>query len=297
MDGKSCIITGANSGIGKETARGLAKLGAHVIMVCRDHDKGEEARQDLIAEADGEDGGNPNPQIDLLIADLSSQSSIRNLATDIRSEYETIDVLINNAGLIMGNHTLTEDGIEWTFAVNHLAPFLLTNLIIEPLLKAHSARIVTVSSGAHHMGKIDFDDLQARKGFRGFRVYSNSKLANVLFTKGLSRMLQGTGITANCLHPGVVRTNFGRSASPLFHMMFVLGNPFMISPKRGAATSVYLASSPDVEGVSGEYFRRKKIARSSQITHDATAAKRLWEMSSELTKLKPDERLESKVET
>lgn len=336
MAGKTCVITGANSGIGLETARALALIGARIVMVCRDQSKGEAAREDILrtlsqngspfppAPADHlttnstteitEDTETPfdtttspsvssmisvvenSPAIDLVIADLSSQRSIRNAASEIKLKYDTIDVLVNNAGLIKGHRILTEDGIEWTMAVNHFAPFLLTHLLLEPLIKSSAGRVVTVSSGAHKMGKIDLDGLTCPNHYLEFKIYANSKLANILFTKELARRLSETSVTANCLHPGVVRTNFGKSGTALFHAMFLLVWPFMISPEKGARTSVYLASSPEMKGVSGEYFNRRKKARTTKRAQDMAMAKRLWELSEKTVGLGEAEQLDSVLE-
>jgi len=286
MKGKICLVTGASSGIGKETALGLADKGAHVVLLCRDRGRGEHAIQVIKRRSTLE-----SPTLDLMIADLASHRSVREFAQKFKERYDCLDVLVNNAGLVMGKRTLTEDGIEWTFAVNHLAPFLLTHLLIETMKTSGHSRIVTVSSAAHHFGKIDFEDLQCEKGFYGFREYCSSKLANVLFTYELSRRLKGTGITANCLHPGLVRTNFGKSGSFSVRILVNLGKPFMINAKKGAATSIYLASSADVEGSSGKYFRNSRIARSSRISQDENIARELWERSTELTKISSHEEI------
>ena len=320
MNGKTCVITGANSGIGKETAKALLGMGARVVMVCRDRERGEKARTGILKDAHDWEGesraldqtnfvqarkvgsrvgtevnGKIEDLLDLFFCDLSSQSSIRNLALELKVCYDSIDVLVNNAGLIMGRRTMTEDGLEWTLAVNHLAPFLLTHLLMEPLLKAPSARIITVSSEAHKLGRIKFDDLQSTRHYFDFKVYAHSKLANIFFTRELARKLSETHITANCLHPGVVRTRFGRSGSLLFRIGFSIVWPFMINTEKGARTSVYLASSPEISKVSGKYFKRMRQTKVSRAARNDDTAKRLWDVSSELVGLKDEELLESKI--
>ena len=241
MQGKVCMITGANSGIGKTTAKGLARLGATVVLVCRNKEKGNKALEEIKSETG-------NDKIDLLIADLSSQKSIRDLASNFKTKYAKLDVLINNAGVYRNKRTLTEDGIETTFAVNHLAPFLLSNLLLDELKASPSSRIIIVASGLERQGKINFDDLQCENGYSGFGAYNQSKLANVLFTYELARRLEGTGITVNCLQPGFVRTNLIRER----RLVTFLLKPLQITPEKGAETSIYLASSAEVEGVSGK---------------------------------------------
>ena len=277
MKNKICLITGANAGIGKTTALGLAKLGARIVMVSRDKERGERALKEIVSES-----GNEN--IDLLTADLASFKSIRKLAEEIRSRYDKLDVLINNAGTFVSELKYTEDKIEMQWGVNHLAPFLLTHLLMDTLKKAGSARIVNVSSRVHFRGAIHFDDLNLTSRYDGLKAYSQSKLANVLFTSELAERLQGTGVTANCLHPGGVRTHFvDKNASGIYKIGWILLKPFMISPSKGAETSVYLASSEEVEGVTGKYFDKCRPKRSSHISYDKAVAKRLWEVSEELT--------------
>ena len=278
MTGKTVLITGATSGIGKATAMGLANMGARVVMVGRDRGRGEAAVADI-----KENSGNAS--VDLMLADVSSQKEIRRLADEFGEAYPRLDVLINNAGVFRSERITTADGIEATFAVNHLAYFLLTNLLLERLKASAPSRIVNVASADHSNGAIDFDDLQAEKGYTGAKAYSQSKLANVLFTYELARRLQGTGVTANCLHPGVVGTNLGSGVSGAFGFVVRALRPLMKSPEKGAETSIYLASSPEVEGVSGGYFVKKAEARSSKASHDERLATRLWEASAELTNL------------
>jgi retinol dehydrogenase-14 len=278
MCGKVCLITGAISGIGKATAVGLATMGASVVMVGRDRGRGEAAMAEI-----KEDSGNAS--VDLMLADLSSQEQIRRLAEEFEEAYPRLDVLINNAGLFRSKRVTTADGLETTFAVNHLAHFLLTNLLLDALKVGAPSRIVNVASGEQRNGTIDFDDLQGKKGYKGSKAYSQSKLATVLFTYELARRLEGTGVSANCLHPGVVGTNLGSGVSGVFGFTVRALTPLMKSPEKGAETSIYLASSPEVEGMSGGYFVKKAEARSSDASHDERIARRLWEVSAELTNL------------
>ena len=279
MDGKVCLITGATSGIGKATAMGLASMGASVVMVGRDRGRGEAALAEIKE-------GSANASVDLMLADLSSQEEIHRLADEFEEAYPRLDVLINNAGVIRSKRVTTADGIEMTFAVNHLAPFLLTNLLLDLLKASAPSRIVNVSSGEQRNGTIDFDDLQGEKVYKTAKAYSQSKLANVLFTYELARRLEGTGVTANCLHPGAgVRTNLGSGVSGVFGFTVRALTPLMKSPEKGAQTSIYLASSPEVEGLSGKYFVKKVEARSSDVSHDKRLARHLWEVSADLTNL------------
>jgi NAD(P)-dependent dehydrogenase (short-subunit alcohol dehydrogenase family) len=220
-----------------------------------------------------------------MLADVSSQEEIRRLADEFKEAYPRLDVLINNAGVFRSKRITSADGIEMTFAVNHLAYFLLTNLLLDVLKASAPSRIVNVSSRDHSNATIDFDDLQGEKGYKGAKAYSQSKLANVLFTYELTRRLEGTGVTANCLHPGVVGTNFGSGVSGVFGFMVRALKPLMKSPEKGAETSIFLASSPEVEGLSGRYFVKKAEAHSSDVSYDERIARRLWEVSAELTNL------------
>jgi retinol dehydrogenase-14 len=278
MDGKVCLITGATSGIGRATAMGLASMGASVVMVGRDRDRGEAALAEIKE-------GSGNTSVDLMLADLSSQEEIRRLADEFKQAHSRLDVLINNAGVFRSKRITTAEGIEMTFAVNHLAYFLLTYLLLDVLKASAPSRIVNVASGDHSNGTIDFEDLQGEKGYKGAKAYSQSKLATVLFTYELARRLEGTGISANCLHPGVVGTDLGSGVSGVFGLMVRALKPLMKSPEQGAETSIYLASSLEVEGLSGKYFVKKVEARSSDVSYDERLARRLWEVSAELTKL------------
>src|SRR5215203_399864 len=276
MGNRVCLITGATSGIGKATAMGLANMGASVVMVGRDRSRGEAALAEIKE-------GSANASVDLLLADLSSQEEVRWLADEFKEAHPRLDVLINNAGVIRSKRVASADGIEMTFAVNHLAHFLLTNLLLDLLKATAPSRIVNVSSGEQRNGTIDFDDLQGEKGYKTAKAYGQSKLANVLFTYELARRLEGSGVSANCLHPGVVGTNLGSGVTGALGFTVRALRPLMKSPEKGAQTSVYLASSPEVEGSSGEYFVKKAEARSSDVSHDKRLARRLWEVSAELT--------------
>ncbi len=279
MQGKVCMVTGATSGIGKATALGLAQMGATVVMVSRDRARGEAAQSEIKTKS----GKNA---VDLLIADLSSQQSIRQLAENFKRNYTQLHVLINNAGVFMLTRRETVDGLEMTFAVDYLAPFLLTNLLLDVLKASAPARIVNVSSESHEAGYIKMDDLQAKKGYRPMRVYGQAKLALVLFTYELARRLQGTGVTANCLHPGFVATNFAqRDLWPIARTAAKLVLFFGISPEEGAKTSIYLASSPDVEGITGKYFVKSIPKRSTSISYDESLQQQLWEESAKLVNL------------
>lgn len=279
MHGKVCIVTGANSGIGKATALGLAQMGATVVMVCRDQVKGKKA-QNEIKEKSGNDA------VDLMLADLSSQESIRQLAENFQQHYQQLHVLINNAGVVNLSRRETVDGLEMTLAVNYLAPFLLTNLLLDKLKASAPARIVNVSSESHQSGYIKMDDLELEKGYSLMSAYGQSKLALVLFTYELARRLQGTGVTANCLHPGFVATNIGQNGVGSVGRSIVKNiSSLGISPEEGAKTSIYLASSPEIEGVTGKYFVKSIPVRSAPISYDQTLQRQLWEESTKLVNL------------
>jgi len=277
MQGKICMVTGANSGIGKATALELAQMGATVVMVCRDRARGEEARREITTKS-------RKNAVDLLQADLSSQQSIRQLVENFQHRYTHLHVLINNAGAAFpGRRRETVDGLEMTFAVNYLAPFLLTNLLLDVLKASAPARIVNVSSAAHKSGYIQLDDLQAEKLYRPMRTYPQAKLAVVLFTYELARRLQGTEVTANCLHPGFVATNFAQSdGGPAVRLLVKVLGSFGTSPQEGAKTSIYLASSPEVEGITGQYFVKSIPRRSAAISYDESLQRQLWEQSAKL---------------
>ena len=272
MQGKICLVTGATLGIGKDTALGLARKGAHVVIVGRDEAKSRDTAA-WIARETG------NRQVDYLVADLSSQAEVRRLAAAFDEIYPRLDVLVNNAGAIFTTRELTREGFERTWALNHLAPFLLTRLLLPKLERSAPARIVTVASDAHRPGAIAFDNLQGEKSFSGMRAYAQSKLANILFTFALARRLAGTGVTANCLHPGVVATGFGHNTNGLVKTLVSLARPFLISPAKGAATSIYLASSPEVAGVSGKYFAKCRAAAPANQANDVAVQEKLWTLS------------------
>lgn len=266
MTGKTVLITGGTSGIGWATATG------------RDQERAEQAARE-IRSATG-------ARVDVFIVDLSSQSEVRRLASDVLQAYPRIDVLINNVGGYWNTRHVTTDGLERTFALNHLAPFLLTNLLLDWLKQSAPARVVTVSSHVQALGRIDFDDLQGERSYSGARAYSQSKLANVLFTYELARRLQATSVTANALHPGVVRTSFGaEDPSSVQRVITPFVLPFTKTPARGAATSIHLASAPDLEQVTGRYFVKGKVKRSSERSYDENAAARLWRVSADLAGL------------
>src|SRR6266480_1389696 len=280
MQGKVCIVTGANSGIGKAAALGLAQMGATIVMVSRNQVKGEEA-QNEIKEKSGNDA------VDLMLANLSSQASIRQLAENFQQHYQQLHVLINNAGGVNLTRRGTSDGFEMMFAVNYLAPFLLTKLLLDKLKASAPARIVNVSSESHQSGYIKMDDLELEKGYRLMRAYGQSKLALVLFTYELARRLQGAGVTANCLHPGFVATNIGQNGvgSVGRSIVKLIFSKLGISPEEGAKTSIYLASSSEIEGVTGKYFIKSIPVRSAPISYDETLQRQLWEVSAKLVHL------------
>lgn len=284
MAGKTVLVTGGTGGIGKATAIGLAALGAHVAIVGRDRGRAETAAADIRARAATH--AVDTPEVDAFVADMSAQAEVRRLAGEVADAYPRLDVLVNNVGGYWASRHLTADGLERTFAVNHLAAFLLTNLLLDRLRASAPARVVMVSSGAQAMGRIDFDDLQGERRYSGQRAYNQSKLANVLFTYELARRLERSGVTANVLHPGVVRTAFAaEDSTTAMKAMTRLVRPFMKTPAQGAATSIHLASAPDLEQVTGQYFANSRPKRSSKHSYDETAAARLWQISADLVRL------------
>ena len=278
MKGTVCVVTGATSGIGKAAATALARLGATVVLVGRDRGRTEAA----VAEIAPVSASPPRAEF----ADLASLEQVRVLAGRLDG-LERIDVLINNAGLVLGERRITPDGLEHVFALNHLAPFLLTSLLLPKLTASAPARVVTVTSDAHSAARLDLSDPNLEHGWDSWRSYANSKLANILFTRELARRLDGTGVTANCAHPGVVRTGFGRESRPLLKLGITIARPFMLSPERGADTIVYLASSPDVAGQTGGYYVKRQRREPSAAARDDAAARELWELSEKLTGLAP----------
>ncbi len=275
--GKRVVITGATGGLGLAAARQLARLGAELTIVGRSEQRAQQAAQSI---------GRP---IDVLLADFASLRSVRRLADDLLSRYEHIHVLVNNAGAIYATRQLSEDGIELTWAVNHLAAFLLTNLLVERLKDSAPARIITTASGAHYRAQIPFDDLQAEHSYptMGFRRYGETKLANILFTRELAHRLAGTGVTANCFHPGFVGTGFNRNNGWLMGVAMAAGRLFARSPEKGAETLVWLADSPEVETTSGAYFMDRRERRPSHAARDDAAARRLWQVSEQQVALTP----------
>lgn len=279
MQGKVCLVTGATSGIGRETALALAKMGSTVAIVARSKSKAEETVAFLKKES-----GNAN--VEVFYADLSSMHAIRTLSDELHRRFDKLDVLVNNAGAIYTERYDSVDGFELTFATNHLSYFLLTNLLLDLLKKSPAARIVNVASEAHKSGPADLDDLQTKKKkYVGYKVYGTSKLWNVLFTYELARRLQGTQITANCLHPGVIATGYGQNTKGLFKLGMRLITPFLITPEKGAQTSIYLASAPELEGVTGKYFKNKMPVPSRKVSYNKDIAKRLWDESARLVGL------------
>lgn len=279
LTGKVALITGATNGIGKVTALELAKLGATIVIVGRNREKTQATADEIRSH-----GGSHN--VDGLIADLSVMSEVRRLADEFKARYDRLHILVNNAGAVFAQRRETDDGLEMTFALNHLSYFLLTTLLLDALKASAPARIINVSSGAHTGVKgMNFDDLQSMSayGMSGFNAYSQSKLANILFTYELARRLQGTGVTANVLHPGFVATGFGRNSAGLMNRLMGVLHRFALTPEEGAHTTVHLASSAEVEGVTGQYFIKSKPARSSKASYDEAAQRRLWEISEQLT--------------
>jgi len=281
MAGKTCIVTGATNGIGEVTAQALANMGAKVVGVGRNPAKCA-ATADRIKSATG------NQAVEFLVADLSMQAHVRNLAEVIKRKYARIDVLVNNAGSFFATRQVTGEGFEMTWALNHLNYFLLTNLLLDVIKVSAPARIVNVSSGAHTGAReINFADTGFASGYSGWSAYGHSKLANVLFTFELARRLEGTGVTANVLHPGFVATGFGANNGGMMGVgLKLLQRIVARSPEKGAETSIYLASSPDVEGVTGKYFTDKHELKASPASYDLEAAKRLWALSEEQTRIK-----------
>lgn len=279
MTGKTVLITGGTGGIGRAVAIGLASMGAHVGITGRDRARAERAACD-IADASG------SRAVDVFVADLSSQAEVRRMAGEVLASYPQLDVLVNNVGGFWAHRHVTADGLEHTFALNHLAPFLLTGLLLERLMASAPARIVTVSSGAQSMGKIDFDDLMGEQDYSGQRAYNQSKLANVMFTYELARRIEGSGVTANALHPGMTNTAFSaedpaRAMAPIVAAL----RPFMRSPKKAADTAVHLASSREVQGVTGRFFANRKPRTSNKSSYDGAATARLWRVSTDLVGL------------
>lgn len=280
LSNKVCLITGANSGIGKATAKKLATLGAYIIMVCRNEDRAESAKQEIIKDS-GHQG------VEIMLADLALQHDVREVAAQCTGQFDQLDLLINNAGMIPSERQETPEGIEKTLAVNHLAPFLLTNLLMDLLNGAPAARVINVSSETHRSaaGSFEIDNLQLQDGYSPMKAYSLSKLCNIMFTHELAKRTANTNITTNALHPGTVRTNLTSEASWLWYLLFMIGKPFMRSPSSGAETPVYLATSDDVNDVSGKYFKNNRPVAPADIAFDDNRTEQLWKKSEELTGL------------
>jgi NAD(P)-dependent dehydrogenase (short-subunit alcohol dehydrogenase family) len=280
LAGRTIVITGGNTGIGKEAAIGLASLGARVVITSRDEERGRSARQE-ITDRSG------NDSVEVMALDLASFRSIRSFATDVLDRFDRLDVLVANAGLILRRRTETEDGFEATFGINHLGHFLLTDLLVDRLRASAPSRVVVVASAAHKGARhgLDFEDLQSERKYRWMDAYNKSKLANICFTRELARRLDGTGVAVNALHPGFVRSDFGRGGDlgGLYGWgIKYLAGPFAISPERGARTTIYLASSPEVDGVTGGYFYKSRPSEPSRVAQDDDAARRLWDVSEQL---------------
>ncbi|GAB5407679.1 MAG: SDR family oxidoreductase [Balneolaceae bacterium] len=279
MNNKLCVITGANSGIGFETAKELAKQGAFIVMVCRNEDKAEAAKQEILRETTGSG-------VDIVICDFSSQDEIRKAAEEITSSYQKIDVLINNHGFVAARYNETVEGLEETFGVNHIGYFLFTVLLLDTVKAADSARIINVASEAHRSAtKFDSENLQLKDNYSTWKAYANSKLYNILFTVELADRLKDTKVTANSLHPGVIASNFGSKGTTLIKIFWKLAGPFMKSNKDGAQTTIYLATSDEVEEVNGAYFKDSKVVAPSNQAFDKAAAEQLWEKSEELCEM------------
>ena len=275
MRGKRVLVTGATTGLGRVTALALGRAGAEVLLVARDRQKADAAVAELAAAG--------APPAHALLADLSLMSSVRALADEVRGRFDRIDVLVNNAGAIFNTRALTAEGFERTFALNHLSYFLLTNLLLDRL--SSGARVVNVSSDAHRPARVDFDDLQLERRYTAFGAYCVSKLMNLLFTFELARRVQARGITANAAHPGPVASNFGRSNRGFFGALFALAGPFMLTPEKGARTQIWLASSPEVDGVTGKYFAKCREKKPSARALDVATQTRLWDVTAALVGL------------
>jgi retinol dehydrogenase-14 len=277
---KVTLVTGANSGLGKATALGLAKLGATVVMVCRNKERGEAVQKEIITVSG-------NSAVDLLLADLSSQKDVHQLARDFKAKYQRLDVLVNNAGGVFMSRSLSVDGIEYSLAFNHLAPFLLTNLLLDVVKASTPARIVNVTTRLFANSAVHFDDMQFEKRrYSGFQAYTETKLCNILFTYDLARKMQGTDVTVNCVHPGIFKSNFGTQGMPAFmNILNALSRPFMASVEQAAERVLYVATATELADVSGKYFAGTRELVSPKQSYDELAQKHLWQISADLTKL------------
>lgn len=280
MQNKLCLVTGANSGIGKATTLELARQGAYIIMLCRNEERAQKAREEIIEKTG-------NTGLEIMLADFAYQYEIREVADQFNNKFEKLDVLINNAGMIPSSRTETIDGIEKTLAVNHLGAFLLTNLLLDRLLASPKARIINVSSEVHRLGASIFHlaNLQLEEGYSPMKAYGLSKLCNIMFTHELANRLDDTNVTTNALHPGLVGTRLSSQAGWLMKLFYLVGSPLMKSPAKGAETPVYLATSEEVADISGKYFKNKKIRKPADIAYDDELTRKLWEISEQLTKL------------
>jgi NAD(P)-dependent dehydrogenase (short-subunit alcohol dehydrogenase family) len=275
LGGKVFIVTGANSGLGLVSATEFARRGARVVMMCRSQERGAEAQRQIVEETGGD--------VDLILCDFSDMSQIRAAAEAFRETYDRLDVLLNNAGVYLPKRMVSPQGLEMTFAINHIGYFLMTHELLPLLLSTEASRVVSVTSAAHYYGSLDLDDLQfERRAFIGQRVYGTSKLLNVLFTVELARRLEGTGTTANCVHPGLIRSGFGKDEPGIMNGLMTLISPFIMSPKWGARGSIHLATSSEVAAVSGAYFSGKGRGLSTPGSRDPEMAKRLWAASETL---------------
>ena len=273
MKDKVCIVTGSNSGIGKETALALADMGATVVMVVRNRELGEAALAEIIAET----GSN---NIDLMICDLSSMNTIRDFATAFKSKYDRLDVLINNAGAVISDRQITDDGFERTLAVNYLAPFLLTHELLPLLKDSAPSRVVNLSSGLAKRANVNLDDLQNELSYKSMRVYGSAKLKVIMYTYEMARRLKDTGVSVNVVLPGFVVTNLGRSSGSFAsRIMFGMMKPFQLSPKEGAETSVYVATTPEIEGLTGKCFEKKQEIETSEESYNVDLQKQLWDIT------------------
>jgi NAD(P)-dependent dehydrogenase (short-subunit alcohol dehydrogenase family) len=280
MEGKVCLVTGANKGLGKEVALALADMGATVVMVCRDHDRGQVALEEIKAETG-------NSSLDLLLADMLSQQDIRRVASEFKSKYSRLHSLVNNAGTRFGDWELTPDGLESTFALNHLSSFLLTNLLLDLLKASAPSRIVTTGSSTYRRAAINFDDIMPnQQNYDEAIAYDQSKLAQVLFTHELARRLEGTGITVNCADPGAVDTDIGVAGGPAFRERWRQRLPILVTPQEGARTAIFAASDPEMGGVTGAYLENLAATEAAPQSLDEDVASRLWDLSEELTKVK-----------
>ncbi|HEU5181009.1 MAG TPA: SDR family oxidoreductase [Candidatus Polarisedimenticolia bacterium] len=276
--GKTALVTGATSGIGAEASIQLARGGARVIITGRDRARTESALADIVARSGSKD-------VSSLIGDFSSQAAIRELAAAVQRGHDRLHILVNNAGGVNRTRRLTAEGIEATFAVNHLGPFLLTNLLLDLLVRSAPARVITVASIGHRQGSLDFNDLGFERGYSIMRAYARSKLANVLFAEELALRLKGRGVTSNSVHPGSVNTNIWSGAPPWAKPFIALFRPFFISAEKGAGHVVALATRPDLDGVTGKYFEKEKMVEPAPLARDMALARRFWEVSASLVHL------------